>query len=546
MNPLFTTSNTVKMSTSKLLTYLLLLLTLVCCKKETLNSEALKKNISTSDTQSTTTNQDNTITIDTTFLISFNNKTLQEFYKSTYYKTVWQSDENRKTILDQLQKSDKEGLNPNDYNIKSLQDFEKKTASLDTIDKAKYDVLLTYNFQKYISDLTNGKLNPRELYKNWDLKRNTIEINETLTQLLKSDSISTKIEELKPSHIVYKRLKRALAIIETFPNDNLKKIKIDKRISINDTNSSLIDIKKRLIYWKDLKPKDSLSMIYDHETAEAVKKFQNRHGLTTDGIIDKKTIASLNFSKKQRKEQIIANLERWKWFPRIMGDEYVIINIPDYKLTLVSNQDTLKTHKVIVGRPKRKTPVLSSKLTQLVFNPTWTVPPTILSQDLIPDILKNRNYLTENYIKIYDSNKNIVSPNDWRLANAYNYRYVQTPGAFNSLGMVKFIFPNRFSVYLHDTNHRDFFEKIDRSLSSGCVRLENPLELTEYLLNDPINWNQEKITETLQTQQTKFIKIRKEVSIHLLYWTAWSENNKLIFRDDIYNLDADLYSKLRN
>ena len=123
---------------------------------------------------------------------------------------------------------------------------------------------------------------------------------------------------------------------------------------------------------------------------------------------------------------------------------------------------------------------------------------------------------------------------------------MQSPGTFNSLGMVKIIFPNRFSVYLHDTNHRDYFEKIDRSISSGCVRVENPLELTEYLLNDEVNWSLEKITETLQNERTKFVKIKKEVSFHLLYWTAWSENNKLIFRDDIYNLDANLYNQLRN
>jgi murein L,D-transpeptidase YcbB/YkuD len=229
-----------------------------------------------------------------------------------------------------------------------------------------------------------------------------------------------------------------------------------------------------------------------------------------------------------------------------MGKEYIIINIPDYKLTLVNNNDTLRTHRVIVGRAKRKTPVLSSKLTQVVFNPTWTVPPTILREDVIPAILKSRSYLTQSNIKVYDSNGRIVSPYEWQLSQAKTYRYVQSPGTFNSLGMVKIIFPNRFSVYLHDTNHRDYFDKIDRSLSSGCVRVDNPLELTEYILNDEVNWNLGKITETLQNERTKFVNIRKEIAFHLLYWTAWSENNKLIFRDDIYNLDAALYDKLRN
>ncbi|KIA87852.1 peptidoglycan-binding protein [Flavobacterium sp. AED] len=522
---------------------ILLLYSVISCKKEELKSEViLKKEIP----NSYVIPESKSIRIDTTLLTSFNDKTLFNFYKSTEYKTVWQSDEKRKIILEELLKSDEEGLNPEDYKVKKLLEFEKKSATLDTIDLAKYDILLTSSLEKYISHLTNGALNPRRLYKNWDLKENDINLNETVTQLLKSDSLAYKIEQLKPSHIVYKRLKKALKLIQSFPKYNFKNLKITERISPNDTNRSIIDIKKRLIYWKDLLPKDTLTPIYDEETVMAVKRFQARHGLAHDEIIREATIASLNFSKEQRIHQIIVNLERWKWYPKEMGKEYVIINIPDYRLTLVKDKDTLRTHRVIVGRAKRKTPILSSKLIQVVFNPTWTVPPTILREDVIPAILKSRSYLINSNIKIYDSDGRIVSPYEWQLSQAKSYRYVQNPGTFNSLGMVKIIFPNRFSVYLHDTNHRDYFDKIDRSLSSGCVRVDNPLELTEYLLNDPVNWNLEKITTTLQNEKTKFVKIKKDVSFHLLYWTAWSDNNKLIFRDDIYNLDVDLYNKLRN
>ncbi|HAT80809.1 MAG TPA: peptidoglycan-binding protein, partial [Flavobacterium sp.] len=189
-------------------------------------------------------------------------------------------------------------------------------------------------------------------------------------------------------------------------------------------------------------------------------------------------------------------------------------------------------------------PILSSRLSNVILNPTWTVPPTILREDVIPSISKNRNYLAQTNMKVYDRNGNEVIANNWKLSNAKSYRYVQSPGSFNSLGMVKFSFPNRFSIYLHDTNHRDFFGKQKRSLSSGCVRVENPLELAEYLLGDKENWNLEKITETLQSEKTQHIKLKKEIKIHILYWTAWSENNTLIFRDDIYNLDAVLYRKL--
>lgn len=482
--------------------------------------------------------------IDSVLLKPFGGKILKEFYIATGFKSVWQSKKDRKIILEQLINSEEEGLNLSNYAVDKLQYFEKQYDSLKDDDKAKYDILLTHKLQKYISHLSTGLYNQRHFYNDWDLKNDTIDINKTIALLLKTDSLKYKMEQLKPNHIVYKSLKKALKIINTFPNSTFSPIVIESKIVLNDTNSSVIDIKERLIYWKDMKPRDSLSAIYDSETNEAMKKFQIRHGLAADGVIGAGTIAALNFSRNDRKRQILTNLERWKWFPKEMGAAYLIVNIPDYKLTLVKNNDTIKTYKVIVGRDKRPTPVLSSRLSNVILNPTWTVPPTILKEDVIPAISSNRNYLAQTNIKVFDTNGAEVSANNWKLSSAKRYRYVQSPGTFNSLGMVKFSFPNRFSVYLHDTNHRDFFGKQKRSLSSGCVRVQNPLELAEYLLSEEKNWNIEKMTEILKSKKTKYIKIQKDVNIYILYWTAWSEKNTLIFRDDIYNLDAVLNKKL--
>jgi murein L,D-transpeptidase YcbB/YkuD len=237
-------------------------------------------------------------------------------------------------------------------------------------------------------------------------------------------------------------------------------------------------------------------------------------------------------------------MERWRWYPREFEDDYFIINIPDYTLRVVKNDDTIRTHKVIIGRPSRKTPVLSSKLTHLIFNPTWTVPPTILKNDVVPAAARNRNYFSSKNITIYDANNRVVSPWNWNASRSRSYRYVQSPGATNSLGLVKFMFPNRFTVYLHDTNTRGFFEKDIRALSSGCIRVQDPFELTAYLLDDPEKWNLEKIDSAINTGKTSQVQIKKEVYIHIFYWTAWSENGILQFRDDLYSLDMDLYKKL--
>jgi murein L,D-transpeptidase YcbB/YkuD len=513
------------------------------CKNET-SKLVLKPNSASKITKVPITSV--AVAIDLAQLQSFHSKALTDFYTTNSDKSVWTTSEKRKIILVFLNKSDEEGLAPTDYSVKKLNQFESKYDLLSDNECAEYDVLLTYNLQKYISHLTNGRLNPKKLYKNWDLKENKIDLQKTVSELLKTDSLSYKLEQLKPNFIVYKRLKKALKIINSYPNDDFIKIEIKGKMVQNDSNPKIVAIKKRLMYWKDLQSKDSLTVVYDSTTVIALKKFQKRHGLASDGVIGKGTVMALNVSKNQRKEQIIANLERWKWYPKNMGNEFVIINIPEYRLTLIKNNDTLRVHKVIVGRSKRKTPVLSSILTQAVFNPTWTVPPTILREDVIPAIMKSRSYLAKTNIRLIDKSGNAVNPRNWNLSNARSFRYVQIPGKFNSLGMVKLIFPNRFSVYLHDTNHRDFFEKNERSLSSGCVRVDNPLELTEYLLDNKENWNLQKITETLQSEKTKYVSIKKEVFFHLLYWTAWSEKNTLLFRDDIYNLDAELYQKLGN
>lgn len=485
------------------------------------------------------------LSIDTTLYGKFESPVLVDFYAKFNNETVWQSEDDRKIILNEFSNAENEGLNPDDYRIKKLLAFEKRFQELSDKELIDYDLLLTYNLQKYIWHISQGKINPKSLYSDWDLPEKNTDVNQILAHAFEKDVLQTTIDSCKPQHIVYKKLKNALQIINTFPKDTLKKIVFDGKIIPNDTSKAIINIKKRLIYWKDLEPQDSLTRIYDTKTINAIKRFQERHGLADDGVIGQGTLKALNYTKQDRKHQIIANLERWKWFPKNLGNEYIIVNIPEYKLRLVENNDTIRKHKVIVGTSKRKTPILTSKLSYTVFNPTWTVPPTILKEDVIPATKKNWNYLESKNITVYDNSGNKISSSQWNAAKAMSYRYVQSPGSYNSLGMVKIMFPNRFSVYLHDTNHRDYFVKSNRSLSSGCVRVDEPLELTATLLNDSINYNQEKIGEILKTGETKNVKFNKEILLHQWYWTAWSRDNLLIFRDDIYNLDQELYNKLK-
>lgn len=518
----------------------IVLLALLSCKKESiLNLDTFK--ISNSNDK-----EGEIIEIDTLLISPFKSKSLSGFYNLRANQTVWQSEKNRKIILETIKNCESEGLNPSDYAILKLQEFEKKFTELNEDEQVNYDLLLTYNFQKYLTHLRNGKLNPKELYSDWDLNIEELDTKVILNNALEKDSLAGEIKKCQPKALTYVKLIKALSLINEFPDDKTKPIVTDDKINPNEINPAVISIKKKLLYWKDLESNDSITSNYNTETVKAVKKFQTRHGLISDGIIGKTTVTALNFTKEERKHQIIANLERWRWYTKSFAQNYVLINIPNYSLNVVENQNITMSKRIVVGKSKRKTPILTSILQTVVFNPTWTVPPTILKEDLIPELMQNRNALKNKGIGIYDSKSNEIDPEKWNPSRPRGYRYVQKPGYYNALGVVKINFPNKYSVYLHDTNHRNLFERHNRSLSSGCVRIEKPLEFAQLLLDSPKKYSMEKIDSIVSTKKTLFLGLKKRYAIYQWYWTAWSEDNELIFRTDIYNLDADLYSKLRN
>ena len=487
-----------------------------------------------------------TVEIDTALIGTYKNETLKQFYAASENQTVWGNLKKRTFVLSQLEKSEELGLEPEDYKISQLKKFESKVASLNDKDLAKYDILLTFNFEKFLNHIYKGKLDPKKLYTNWDLDEKEFDVNSVLIKGFNKNKLDSIVENIQPKTQTYKELLKALEIINTFPEDNINTIEATDKIVLNDTNPALTNIKKRLLYWNDMSGKDSLNNIYNHKTFEAVKRFQERHGLASDGVIGAGTIRALNYSKEDRKKQIIANLERWRWYPSELAENYFIINIPDYSLNVVENKDTTLVRNIVVGTSKRRTPIITSFLKTVVFNPTWTVPPTILKEDVVPAMKRNRNYLAKKNITIYDTSGNVVSPIAWNENKPNNYRYVQSPGYDNSLGLMKILFPNHHSVYLHDTNHRNIFGRNNRSMSSGCVRVENPLELAQHILDVDGNWPQDRIDTIIASKTTMSFKITKKYALYQWYWTAWSKKNQLIFRADIYDLDSDLYKQLRN
>jgi murein L,D-transpeptidase YcbB/YkuD len=476
---------------------------------------------------------------------------IKSIYNAFGNHEIWVDAENREDLIVQIEKSKQEGLNPKDFNINKIFQLEVRFDSLTLDEKLAYDILLTQTYDKLCNQYYKGKLNPDEVYENWDLFDKPLSMANHLKAAISSKKIASSIKNLLPNHPIYKSLKNALVLIDKMPESNFDSINKSIKLKYNDTLKEVKEIKKRLVYWKDLNEKHTnYSNIYDSSMLEAVKKFQERHGLLADGVIGYGTIKALNYNVATRRSQILANLERWRWFSRDFGEQYLLINLPEYSLHFIKNQDTLATHKIVCGKPKRMTPILDSKLSNFVFNPTWTVPPTIIKEDLSIEAAVNRSYFTRNRILIYNAKNNIVSPSNWNPAKATSYRYVQNHGYNNSLGVVKFNFPNHHSVYLHDTNHRDFFDLSFRALSSGCVRVQNPVDLAKKILikQDNERWANGNEIDTIikKNKSPYYIKIKEPTYVHLLYWTSWLNDAGFQFRDDMYDLDKKLYDKLRS
>ncbi len=260
-------------------------------------------------------------------------------------------------------------------------------------------------------------------------------------------------------------------------------------------------------------------------------------------VISKDTVSPEGFLRKK----IWVNFERTKWLQPDLGEQYVWINLPEYQLKVVDNDEVVETHKVIIGKKERRTPVLSSAFNGIIINPKWTVPPTILKNDVVPKASANRGYFASNRLTIFDKKSGkAVSPENWNPTNYNGYRYVQQTGKLNSLGQIKFDFPNKYMVYLHDTNNRSRFVESNRALSSGCVRVEFPFDLAETIFKmEDVSISRAEIDTLVVYEKTKNIKLNKKVNVHQVYFTAVVDKTGAVkILNDVYSLDNLLYKRL--
>lgn len=482
-------------------------------------------------------------------------KILPELYESYDYNLIW--DTTKSTHLTQLiSEMSNEGLLPEDYFDSKIRELSSEVSSKSTVKKqVTLDLLKTESLIRMVYHLEFGKVDPEALDANWNIYKEIDSITPVkwFTSISNSDNLYEKVKQLIPDVHFFTVLRKALQEYrEIQRNGGWKKVPAGETLELESSSERVVLLKKRLIHTKDyMSSEDSLSELFDSSLHNAVIHFQNRHGLTPDGKVGKGTLRALNVPVEKRIDQILVNLERARWIYNNIENEFIMVNIAAYQSTYIKNDTILWRGRSQVGKNYRQSPVFRATMDHLVFNPTWTVPPTVLKNDVVPAIKKDRSYLTTKNMKILTHQGVEIHPDsiDWEKIspNKFPYMIRQEPGKANALGLVKFMFPNKHYVFMHDTPSKSLFNRESRAFSSGCIRVENPFDLAEQILNNENGWNRKRIDETVKSEKMTTVKLKHQFPVFLLYATAFPLNETetaVAFREDIYERDQKILDQL--
>ena len=490
---------------------------------------------------------------------------LSRFYGRRNYLPAWISNDGPLPQVDALIKTireaNHEGLMPDEYNLGKIEDKLREirqrkdtNTPIDPSTLVSLDILLTEAFLTYGSHLLDGRVNPEKIEASWYPNRYEVDLVLLLQAALESNTVEESLRILIPEDQRYTRMRQALRRYRDIAaRGGWDSVLDGPKIKKGDSGARIQALRARLITEGYLVPGLSKSReIFDDQLEQAISKYQDNHGLKVDGIVGRDTIASLNISVEERVRQMELNMERLRWLPKDLGKRYVLINIPNYQLEVVENGKPVMIMRAVVGKPSDPSPVLSSEITYLVLNPSWYVPSSIATSEILKELRTDPTYLAKNDIKVYkvaDGTRQEINPDivNWTQVSEknFNYRFRQRPGSKNVLGRVKFIFPNPFDVYLHDTSSPELFAKFVRSFSHGCMRVEKPIELAEFLMRDDAEWTRENILSAIDKRSEKTVWLPEPIPVNVVYLTAWvDENGSIQFRNDIYGLDKVLNEAL--
>ena len=470
------------------------------------------------------------------------------FFESRAFKPAWAGAQDPEAVLAAIRRSDEDGLTPADYHlaaIESLLAARSKAASAEA--EADLQVLLTDAVAALVDQVRFGKVQPVTLDPRWnvDPRVGTPALETTLAELAASTALAGAIDALKPNHFIYAGLKKELGRLrEVAKGGGWAIVPPGPALKPGGRDPRVILIRKRLAATGELPSSVALdNEAYDKDVATAVKLFQERHRFTADGTIGKTTLDALNVSVASRIDKVRINMERARWVVGGLSDSFVLVNLPAFKVYFIRDGKNVWETRAQVGKQARETPAFRADLRYLVLNPDWTVPPGIQA-DVLSGMRKGQNPVARKNLTILDRQGKPVDPAsiDWAKASAGNFGYTlrQPPGPDNALGRVKFIFPNEHFVFLHDTPSKELFSADQRTFSSGCIRVENPLDLAAVLL-EPDGWTRERVQGVIDGGDSQTVLLKKPLPVLIVYWTvSVGAAGDLHYARDVYNLDASV------
>lgn len=499
------------------------------------------------------------------------------FYEERAFEPAWSGDRVRKKnaedLLEGIEEAQAHGLNPQVYHLAAIKALDEKHSSVEGEARddllAKRDILLTDAFFQFAQHLDEGMTNPYYSNRNQRKPPSSTDRVALLRQALLSRDVKGALEGLAPQTPAYANLKKALARFEQESmGAEWPKVGTGKKIEPGDVSPRVVEVRRRLEAEGFLKPAPKPAQpaepaetdaatatapegpgeeLYEADVETGVKAFQAAYGLDPDGVIGKRTVIMMNRTPSWRLCQIKVNLDRQRALKHIITTErYALVNVPDFRLTIYEEGKPYHNMKVIVGRLDRKSPLMSDNIRFIVFSPKWHVPTSIAVKDKLPKIKKDPSFVRRHGMKMYTVGETGIEEVDaetvdWSTVDASNfsYRIVQAAGDANALGRVKFMFPNRHDVYLHDTPTKKLFNRDKRTYSSGCIRIADPVWFAEYLLKDKEEWTAERIKASMRRASPLHENLSEHMPIHILYITAWAdEEGNPTFRHDVYGYDA--------
>lgn len=479
---------------------------------------------------------------------------LLEAYHASGFQPLWTDRHDIRELLQLVEAAREHGLEPEDYGTQKIRQLLRQvddTASARTA--AATDILLSESLFRYIYHRRFGKIKASSLDPDINYRREVfggLSPGATLRQALEAPSLAEFIETLAPTGPFYRALQSWLRVYRGLEAaGGWPEVPEGPTLHPGDVDQRVRALRERLRVTGE--SSDAAVMqpeFFDEALEQAVKIFQRRHALTVDGLVGRQTLEALNVPAARRVGQLRLALERLRWVSQEATDTLVAVNIAGFKVFYVRDGERVWQTRAMVGRTYRQTPTFRGEMAYLELNPSWTLPPVILRNDTLPTLKRNPAYLAENRIRVLDDAGTEVDPStiDWtRFEGLPPFVLRQDPGPGNALGAIKFIFPNRHSVFLHDTPHQALFEQADRAFSSGCIRIEDPLGLAELLLDDPARYSRRALESMISGGETRRIPVPGKVPVLILYLTASVDaDGEVLFYRDIYGRDAKALQSL--